>query len=311
MNKFRNSFLTAFFIAVFHIGSASAELVVGIENAYRQDRISADVEDLDTEDYEATGYSSSWSAVKKLRIYQIGAYSIWEDKCSHIFAHIRGRYGWMLSGTNVSYPLHWDIDGHTADILAEVGYVYNICDCFDFIPLIGYSYDSIHYKITNQHFGHTAPIDYIDRSGNKYNLILYAPYIGFNFRFDTCLCNRYNINILTGYEFHYGSGRGKVTVPEFILTNDPNTSNYGSHTKFRNVITHEFHIYGDYAINNCWSVGLGFEYYATYNTHKNRLRLQHNDEIVDEGQFTPTQYHVYNNLYYQSYLVNLVLTYHF
>jgi hypothetical protein len=315
MNNIRISLSTTMLLAVVAMGlsfnTCWADFNLRLLNGYRQQRIDFQVEDLDNHHCHTTGYTSNWNAVKNLRTYQLGSYATWYDKCSHTYAQLRGQYGFIVGGKVVGYPLHWDLDGHTTNLEAEVGYIITISDCFDFVPLIGYSYGTVHYKLHRQHFGHSSPFYFADRNGNKTDIRSYSPYIGFDMHFDHCFCERYKFNFCLGYDFFYGNTNFRTRASEFVLTDDPNTSNYGYHSRGRNQIGHEFKLESRYVFCNQWEVGLRLTYDVSYNTHRENLKLQHDHDIADSGQYRHSQYHVVNELCFHSYEVDFHIAYNF
>ena len=66
-----------------------------------------------------------------------------------------------------------------------------------------------------------------------------------------------------------------------------------------------------YNVNKNWQVALEFDYNITYNTHDLHYRLERNDEIVETGQFTPSQYHVVNDYVNQNFGIIFNLIYNF
>ena len=314
MKNFRKNALTALLMTIFQlvtVSNAWADWNVTLENSYRQDRIDFHGEDLDRNNFVGGGYTSDWGAVKKISIYQIGLLGeVYDKNCSHLYSKLEGFYGWILHGDAVGYPINWKIDGHTEDYYFESGYIIDAWGCFDFVPLVGYSYDVIDYKLKNQHFSHTSPFVFANRNGNKSQTYFYSPYIGFYLNFSNCFCNAYDVNFSVGYNFSFcGSAHAHNKVPKFVLTDSPRTSNYGNKVNFHNLIGHDFSLSGAYKFCDNWDLSLKAEYYITYNTEKNRIKLQHNDRVVKSGQFTPTQYHVVNHAFYETYLITFRIGY--
>jgi hypothetical protein len=187
----------------------------------------------------------------------------------------------------------------------------NVCDRFKFIPYVGYQIDFDNLKIKGQHFGHTSPSSFVSQNGNKSFNALYFPYIGVEFDFIAHFCNCYDIQFLTSYQFGYGWGHGRNTVHRFHLTDNPETSRYGNHLKYRDMISHDFEIGAAYNIDKKWQIKLNLDYNTIYNTHKLPLKFQHNDEIVESGQFTPSQRHYVSETISHKYSIILGIIYNF
>lgn len=315
MKIFRNHISMALLLSFLSIGfgvcHCSADLNVAFLNGYRQDRISTHVEDLDTRNFQEAGFTTDWKSIKTLRFYQVGAYALWDNERYHLFGLAHARYGWTFDGTQVSYPLKWDIEGNATDLLISIGYVINVCDCFDFIPQIGFGYEALNYKQKHQRYTNESPACFANRNGDKTHTKAYLPFIAFDVRFKDNLCFCNDLVFLTGYRLLYGDGQSRLRVRRFVLTDDQDTSNYGGKVNYRNLVGHEFHLYGMYTFCENWVVSLGVEYSIFYNTHSNKVKYQHNEEIVSTGQFTPSQYHVEKLALYQSVAVNLTLGYNF
>ena len=321
MKTLNKNIMLTVLLAVFQLAGMSAyagfncsrgEYKVKLENGYRQDRSDYQFEDLDKNNFANTGYTSGWSSIKRISIYQLGGSLEWKDECSRLYARVRGHYGWILHGKAQGFPLNWNVNGHTNDVAFRVGYMFDVCNCFTFVPVIGYGTSYIKTKLKNQPncsqvFGPNA---YSNHSGDRTTSRYHAPFIGFDLRFSNCFCCR-KVDFLFGYDFHYGNLRVKKSPRRFVLTDDINTSNYGYKINAHNVVTNRFRLSATTNITACIDLGLDFEYSMRYNTCKNRVHLQRNDEIVATGQFTPSQFHVSNRLCSNSFLINLMLGYNF
>lgn len=314
MKQIRNGFsiamLMAFLPMMLAFNTCRADLRLELVDSFNFTKSSATIENQDRDKFEGTALTTGWSSNKKIFTYQMTAEAIWIDD-SHFYGLLAGSYGWVLGGKAIEYPLNWNINGHVKGFGVEVGYILNVCKNFDFIPHFGFSYGITNTKIKSQHYFHTSPNCIINRDGNKSHTLLYSPYIGLEVAFQSTFCNKYKVSFSAAYDFGYGSGRGRNTVPHFILTDDPGTSQYGSRVTYHDIITHHFDIAAGHSFADHWQVFLELGYSTSYNTHKLPVKLQHNQQIVNSGQFTRTQYHVMSDFNSQTYSVILGLVYKF
>jgi hypothetical protein len=203
------------------------------------------------------------------------------------------------------------VGGHTNDFTLEAGYIMNVNDRFKLVPHIGYIYGITHSKIRHQKEFHGNPSSFVSQNGNKTDDTLWFPYIGLELDFNYKLCGCYDIQLTTNYEFGYGGGHSNTSVPHFIATDDPNTSRYGNHVKYRNMVSHDFEIGAAYNLSDAWLLGVTIDYINIYNTSKLPVKLQRNQDLVAAGQFTPTQYHRINDYTSQTYAITFSLVYSF
>lgn len=301
----------ALLLATFTFTACWASLDLRIVDSFNFSKSSSTIQNLDTNNFQGTAFSSDWSSTQEYTTYSIRAVAIWLNECTHFYGLAHGSYGWVIDGDQLDYPLHWDLDGNTQEAQIEIGYIYNVCNRFDFIPHIGYSYEKINSKFKHQKEIKPNPSSFSDRNGNKTHQWLFAPYIGLELAFQPTFCNCFKVEISAKYELYYGYGRGRTTVREFFVTDDPNTSLYGNHVKFRDIISHEIGLYIGHKFSDCFKAYLEFDYVNTYNTHNLPVKLQHNKQIVASGQFTPSQYHVMSDYNYETYSIRLGLSYTF
>ena len=268
-------------------------------------------ENLDRCNFEGTAPTSNWKASKEFTTYILQGEVIYIDKCTNLYGKFAANYGWVLDGKVIQYPLRWNADGTTKGFDFEVGYIMDVCERFKFIPQIGFQGTNLRTKIKNQRDAHNTPDCYADQSGNKSHSTLFNPYIGAEIDFTAKFCDCYDVQFSLSYDLGYVYGHGRDTTPYFFTTDDPDTSRYGSRIKYRDMISHDFELAAAYNVNKNWQVALEFDYNITYNTHDLHYRLERNDEIVETGQFTPSQYHVVNDYVNQNFGIIFNLIYNF
>lgn len=271
----------------------------------------ATIENLDHCNFEGTQATTGWTATKEFTTYTLIPELIWLDSCTNIYVEVAARYGWVLGGKSISYPQRWDINGYRTGYKIEVGYIMNVYKRFNFIPFIGFTSNSLHTKIKHHKFTHKNPSSFISQNGNTSHTTLYFPYIGIELDFTKKFCNNNDIQISVEYNFGYGGGNGYDKVPHCFITDDPSTSRYGSRTKYRDIVSHDFEIAFSHSFAKKWTVALELDYGISYNTHKLPVKFQHNRAIVEAGQFTPSQYHVVSDYVAHAYAVLVAVVYNF
>lgn len=311
MNKTKNrvtiAALVAFSQAMLLCNTCAAdEYFFKVKNRFGFAKNSGTVEDLDSNNYIATGYTSSWTLDKEYYTYSIIPQIGWISDCWDIYAKVQGGYGWLISGREINYPLRWHKHGHLWNINPEIGYLWKICDWFVFAPQIGGTYGETHYKINHQRFSHVSPICFIDQNGTKEITKAWLVYIGFDMNWIGC---EWEIGMT--YDFGYGGGRGTNVVRRVFITDSAPHTLIGSHVKFEDMIDQYFSV--RFARTFCcnWTVELKGEYEVNYAMHALPLKYQDNDELVRAGLFLPSQFHRLNDVIYQSYAILLEFGYKF
>lgn len=306
---FAKSVLAATFAATLTTGGCYGGFIFELQDSFFFTKNNQTVEHLDHGNFEGTAATTDWTANKKFTAYVISAKALYLDKCTNLYGLVRVNYGWIEGGRVLSYPLRWDSDGYSKGYALEVGHTMDVCGLFNFNPYVGFLYGIVNTTIKNQHFAHVSPDSFVKQNGNKSRTALGFPYVGIEIDFKTRFRDWYDVNFFASYQFGYGSGHGTNTVPHFFVTDNPATSRYGSRVKFRDLINQDFEIGAFYSFAKNWSIGLKLDYNATYNTHKLPLKLQRNSEIVEAGQYTPSQYHVVSDYTSQSFGIIFSLVY--
>lgn len=277
MTHFKTGILASILIALsrFNLlqGGYFDDILFGgqIDMGYRWDRIDETIEIVDSENI--LPYSSSEKMFKSLQSYQLGG-RVAASSCNFIVKG-EGHYGWIESGDfSFDHLLSGKAIGNTYDLSAGVGYAFCICDCFRFVPLIGYSYDHQHLDL--KHFESFDP----DNSPNvvrhgSWSSAFYGPWLGFDVLFDTCLCdNRLSFN--AGYEFHYGKAKTKFS--ETFISDIDETFSY--HANIENMMGQVFRLDSRYEFYCNFFTGIGLQYTYWGNAHKTRDHFGGN---VDPG----------------------------
>lgn len=308
MFKFRNSFpkivLATLLQMAFSSNMGWADFSFELQNTINFTKTNQATENLDRNKYfEGTAATSEWRSNKELKTYLIRGELIYVDTWTHLYAKIAADYGWLIGGKVIQYPLRWSLDGHQYDYTFETGYIMDVCNRFKFIPHAGFEYDRYYSKLKNQRFTHTSPDCYISQNGTKSTTTFYNPYVGVELDFTSRFWDCYDIQFTTTYEIGYVCGNGRNTVPNFFVTDTPNTSRYGNHIKYRDMLSQFFEVTTSYNLTKKWQIGLNLAYQAIYNTHKLSYKLQRNKEIVGTGQFTPSQNHLVSDYTSQEYSI--------
>lgn len=312
MNKFGNSFSKTILATVLLISNSCwAGFTFELENIFNFTKTDMTVENLDRGEFEGTACTTGWTSNREFVTYLLNAELIYMDSTLPIYVKVAADYGWVINGRVIEYPLSWDAEGHENDYNFETGYIMDVNKRFKFIPHIGFEYDAVRAKITNQHFTASNPSSFVDQSGNGSSTTLYYPYIGVELDFTSRIWNRYDLQFSTTYEIGFVNGSDHKTVPYFFVTDDPSTSRYGSHIKYRDMISQNFEIAVAYNLNKKWQINIEGAYNIIYNTHKLSLDLDGNEEIVEAGQFTPSQYHVVSDYTTRGYALLFSLVYQF
>ncbi len=310
MIKF-SRFLTLLLATLLPVSTCSAELSFRLNQFFTFTKTNNIIEHLDHDKFVFTACTTDWTSSRDFTTYILEPEFIWVNKSKTWYAKASGNYGWVISGKVKTYPIVWNVDGNTKGFYIETGYIKNMYDRFDLIPFIGYQYDVYDTKIKHQHFNHETPDSFVSQNGNKNRTTLWFPYIGIEIDFKSRLLTCVDIQYAISYQIGYGGGHGRNKVPFFFVTDNPATSRYGNHIKFRDMINHDFEIAAFYAVTKSWQIGLEFDYNITYNTHRLPVKLQRNREVVKSGQFTPTQYHRMNDYVAQNYSLILGVIYNF
>ncbi len=313
MFKIRNSFPKIILATVLQMALSSnicwADFSFELQNSFNFTKTNVATENLDKKKFEGTAATTGWRSNKEFTTYLLNGELVYVNTDLHFYAKVAAAYGWLVSGKVIEYPLRWSVDGHENDYEFETGYIMDVCKRFTFIPHAGFAYDKYHTKIRHQHFSHTSPDCYADQSGNKSTTTFYNPYVGIELDFTSRFCDCYDVQFTTTYEIGYVYGRGRNTLPYFFVTDDPNTSRYGNHIKYRDMLSHFFEVTASYSLTKKWQIGIDLAYQTIYNTHKLPFKLQRNKEIVKTGQFTPTQNHQVSDYISQEYSIIFSLVY--
>jgi hypothetical protein len=309
MNKFRNIFPQAIVMAGLAFSTCWADLSFALKDRFDFSKFSTTVEDLDEGFFEGTAATSDWLESKENITYTLKGDLTWISPEWHVYGKVSGEYGWLFTGTNVDYPLQWNVNGHGWGYAFEGGYIYNACAGFDVIPYIGFTQNVTSSMIKHQRYSHRSPTCFVSRNGSKSRLWLYTPYIGAGLAWQTEFCDKYKLNFGLSYDIGYTGGHGHNKTPYFFATDIGNSSIFGSKTKYRNLITHSFEFTSGYSINKKWQVGMNLVYTTTYNTNNLRTRFQRNNDLVDAGLFTDTQYHRISDYISQTFSVTFAIVY--
>lgn len=310
MNKFKIRLSQIVLGALLPLTPCFGDLSFKLNNFIAFSKENFTIEHLDHGNFLGTAETTNWRSSNEFITYRIKPKLIWQGDIgeSKIYILGAGVYGWLLDGKEKSPPLTWDVDGHEWGFDTEMGFIFNACNRFKLIPYFGFEYNQYHTKIKHQHLLYSNPDSYVSQDGNKTDTLLYFPYVGIEFDFNTRICCQ-DLQCFASYQIGYGGGHGRNRVPHTIITDNPNTSRYGSKITFRKMLAHEFEIAAFYRVAKKWQMGIELDYSITYNTKKLPLKLQHNDEIVERGQFTRTQFHRISNYNSQTFSVIFSIIY--
>lgn len=314
MHHFTHRVFKWILAAILPLTPCSADLSLKVNDYLSFSKTSATIEHLDHDNYRGTAESSAWVQEKEFISYILEPELIWVGDIKKTKAKYyilgAGLYGWLIDGKRVSYPLGWSVEGNQWGVILETGYIMNVSDRFRFIPYIGFEYNRYFTKIKHQHLLEKNPESFVSQNGTKSHVSQYYPYIGVEVDFKTKICKK-DLQCLASYQFGFGAGHGTNKVHDTIITDDPNTSRYGTETKFRNMVTHEFEVATFYSVNKHWQVGLELDYFITYNTSKLPYKLDHNKEIVKAGQYLRSQFHRVSDFTSQTFNIIFSVIYNF
>lgn len=286
----------------------SADVSLKLYNSFSFTKSTSTIEHLDHKNYINTQVTSGWTEAKEVTTYAITPELLWFINSINTYVECAVNYGWVLGGRNKNYPFRWDIDGDTKGCAIETGYLLDVCERFTFIPHVGFNYNVLDTKIKHQEFSNNNIGSFISQNGNKTHTSLYSPYIGFEIEFKSKICDK-DIQCSFDYSLGYITGHGRTKVHHVVITDLASTSRYGSHVKYRDIISQDFEFSIAYSPAKKWVLALEFDYNYYYNTKKLPLKLQRNKELVAAGQFTASQFHRVSDLVAHSYAIIFVIGY--
>lgn len=207
-----------------HVGNVEADTSVQFGIGYRSDDIHAK---------GATGFEDL--TFSKLNFRDLEIFTIQgkvKGVCGDcVYYRVDGQYGWVLDGTVresdqfiVGFPsdtqttvvqavTHNDIKrNYVADFNIGVGYPLENCwcPCLQFIPTIGFAYDTQRLRIKNHNTIADAlsstdagdiPLTPGGDSHSKYRATWWGPYVGF----DLAFCHQDCWNLYGEFEYHFGT----------------------------------------------------------------------------------------------------------
>jgi len=309
MDKLRNSFIwliTLVQILGVHT-TCSADLTFKLLNGFSFTKGNTTIENLDHGKYKHTQVTTSWFS-NRVTTYSISPELLWTNKSTNTYVKLLGTYGWVIDGKNRQYPFHWKLDGNTKGFEVEAGYICDVKGLFTFIPCIGFTYNLYDTKIKHQRFSHRNIGSFIGQNGNKNRTLLYFPYIGFEIDVKSQIC-KYDVIYSLSYNLGYGGGHGRNKVSHTVITDLPSTSRYGSHFKFRDMVSHDFEFAIAYSPAKKWVLALLFDYNVYYNTKKLPLKLDHKHALVKKAQFTKSQHFAVSDVVAHEYSVIFEIAY--
>lgn len=263
------------------------KFVADVETGYRWDYIIQSIQIVDSAGI--LPYSSAEYQFKDLSSAQFGVRGF-AEYCSFItkgYAH----YGCVVNGDfDVDRVLVGEKElGFTLDASAGIGYSFCVCDCFSVVPLIGYSWDKQHLRIT--HLRSKIPvIDPNNLVRAKWDSRWYGPWVGFDIFYDATEWCR-DMYFTTGYEFHYGRALTKLHQDLII----PEDSHYSYKTGFKNMMGHVFRWDSRVRVCGDWFAGLNMIYSYWGNAHNSRSTFIEN---TDSGLAPTERQEVYKLSWY-------------
>ena len=312
MSKIRNSLSIAMVMAFLSTSLSAAEITTNgwtykIKNRAEFTKDTQDRADYDTNHFEGTGITTGWREQKNGVWYVLDNEIIWTDlNNTRLYVSFKGNYGWLLRGKEIVYPNTWHLTGTKWAASGTFGGIVGVNDCFYFTPHFGFQYIGAVTKLHDQHRAHPTPSTFISRNGTHSKTTQFLPYIGFGMNY-----NLSHVDIGMGYDFYYVYGHSKTHVKNTVITDDYNTFLYGSHYKIRDMFSHAFSVAFGYSFAQHWRFAFDAQYAFQYNTSNLPVHLDNNSQIVEEGQFTPTQYHEITSSILRDYYMALTLGYTF
>lgn len=267
-----------------------------LDTGYRYDRIDETIEEDNTAGIALTGNFQ----YKNMQSYQLGARGMWFTPYCDLVVIGAGHYGWVTNGRLDNFAvLNASLSsGHTWDAWGAIGYQIPCGYCFNFVPLIGFSYDA-----QRVHIGQISTSEPSLASGSpgfKLETDFYGPLIGFDCLFASCFCD---LTFDVGYEFHYGWARKKIIADTTI----PALNLFSYKGKIHDMKGHVFHIEGHYPFWCNWLCGLRLQYTFWGNSHKQK------DTIPGPAEtgLPPTVSQITRAFTWHSFALTFNLGYHF
>lgn len=311
MSKIRVSLSIAMLMAMLQVTPSNcwASWSFELGQAFTFSKNSATIENLDKGNYEETQVTTAWTKGRDVN-YSLIPEVIWQNSDWNVYGLLSGTYGWTYSGKQIGDALEFNTDGTTKGFSLEAGYIMDIDKRFTILPHVGYNWALADIRLKHQRERRPNPICFISQNGNRISSLIYYPYIGVEFDWVTELCCSKTIQFALLYNFGFlGAGHLRNSVPYTFITDSGATSRFGSLVKYRDLINHTMEFEMVYEFAKQWRGALEFSYSMTYNTHKLPIRYKHNKEIVKQGQFTASQYHVMSQTTLQQIAVIFVLNY--
>lgn len=211
-------------------------------------------------------FSGSW-----LNGIFIEGYAYWGWVTSGNFENDATESGIVIDSTRVK-----ERNGHTYDYSIGAGWLYPVTCEFAIGPVVGYSWDRIQFK-TNRGSAHAT---------TKWT----SPWLGFEADYEMC-----DWFFDAGYKYHWTRERGSLVIPAASVDLSSTHTNNSKHGQ-----GHEAFVDAWYAWNDCWDIGLGFQYRHFQTSHQFITGTIGGDDVVGPAKTT-----------WKSYAINLKLAYNF
>lgn len=249
---------SALLATLFLLSPLMSQSLILVDTGYRYDRLD---ESFFVEDISLGFFASTNRQFKNIQSYTLGT-KIWTQvPCSSVFLKGSGHYSWLLSGHyNQEYFERANINGHFWDAKASIGYLFPLCDTLVVGPLVGFSYDLHHFRMSDATFP-TAGVGPLASEGARWSTTLYAPYIGFDLYFKTLCLD--GIDFDATYEFHNGWTR----ISWHQSFNDPIASIFSYTANLTDMYGHVFSLGAKKCLCSRWVIGLNAQYTLWQNRH--------------------------------------------
>lgn len=315
MNKIRMNISIAMLTALVFMQTncSAAGWSFQLLNSFNFTKSNLTLENLDhRRDYRGTAVTTDWTANRKFTTFLLTPEVIWQSPDCPVYLLAAGSYGWVFDGHVKRDPLKWEVNGTEKGFVLEAGYIMDVCKRFSFLPHIGFYWDRTDIRLSDQKETRPNPTCYISHNGDRISNLIYTPYIGFQLDFATELWNCEKIQISTLYDIGYwGSGHAKTRVRHTVINDTGASSRYGNRIKYEDMFYQNWLVALAYNFTKYWRGAVEFNYYSFYNTHKLPVKLSRNRDIVRQGQFTRSQFHVASEAVSRTYSIVFLINYSF
>lgn len=240
-------------LTLFTASSAYGDIqgYLALDNGYRWDRLSNRAQS----GGGTVPAKGSTQLMRKINSYQLGAKGQWLF-CDTLFVRANGHYGWVFEGKYSEGGLFGKTTGHTTDVQGAIGKYICIAPGIWVAPVIGWSYDALHFKGKNISTAINGVVYKLNdlQAHQRFN----GPFIGIDLNYQINSCYDFTF----GYEFHCVHWRGQRLIQGREYGNPPFgiTTGFSNVRRMNRVYGNVFKFDATYEWRDCWELGLGLKY---------------------------------------------------